>query len=253
MRNINLGSYLEQHLMSIGEYTEEFMNNFSDLDFELLTLDQKNELLQNTIRYSMAILTSFTKFIDLDTIIFKDLQVLNVSKRSEEDLKVWRSLSNRFSYLYQTKSTEFKTEFADFLSLDISEYNCDKSLASWRRISELRKNNAPRFILLIQLVKGLFSIPYSNGPIERAFSQLKIIKSKRRILLSDTNLSSLMILKNQLKRSSYQNSESLLNFKTLKRVKQNIDDNLEKKKQSIKVNLENSKIDVKKFILNKNA
>ena len=62
----------------------------------------------------MAILTSFTKFIDLDTIIFKDLQVLNIPKRNEKDLEVWRSLSNRFSYLYQTKSTEFKRELANF-------------------------------------------------------------------------------------------------------------------------------------------
>ena len=115
-------------------------------------------------------------------------------------------------------------------------------------------NGKPRFDNLMLLVRGLFSIPYSNAPIERAFSQLKLIKNKKRLKLSSENLSSLMIVKDTLKRKNYQNSDEFLTAAVLKNVKINVEVSLEKKNTLVKVSLgkkKNSLKNLENFVLEK--
>ena len=77
-----------------------------------------------------------------------------------------------------------------------------------------------RFLRIIQLIQGLLSIPYSNVPIERAFNDMKLIKTNRRLKLKKKS-------KNLTKTTKIENFDLLLYKEALKRVKEEFDNNSE--------------------------
>ena len=157
-------------------------------------------------------------------------------------MKIWQTLANRFGYLYDNDNDSLKKEFADFLTLDLTQSYKDPCLLQWKKIKQMQKGDQPRFICLMRLVEGLLSISYSNAPIERAFSQLKLIKNNRRLKLKEENLYSFMILKNITKKMKIKEYDTFLNSKMLKMVKQNIEDNNHRKnelKKEKKLSLKN--------------
>ena len=52
--------------------------------------------------------------------------------------------------------------------------------------------NAKDWVNILGLVELLFSLPMSNGHVERVFSQLKVIKTDRRTCLGENRLDSLL-------------------------------------------------------------
>lgn len=55
--------------------------------------------------------------------------------------------------------------------------------------------DSPKWNNILSLVELLFTIPLSNGHLERCFSQLKITKSDRRICLKEDRLDSLLCIR----------------------------------------------------------
>ena len=230
MKILNSKDWKEKYLMNLQEYEKEFTQVFSQqLDLEKLDQETKESFLKSTQDYYSTILKTFKDYIDLDTTIFKELTILNVSHKQKEDILVWRSLGNRFSYLYENKHDEFKKELSDFLNLDLIEMKELNSILQWKKIKEMKKGQQPRFFILIQFVEGLLTVPYSNAPIERAFSQLKLIKNNKRLNLKNQNLASFIILKNLTKKVKAQDLDSLLSTYQFKKVKNSIDLEMEKK------------------------
>ena len=86
----------------------------------------------------------------------------------------------------------------------------------------MKKENSPRFHYLLLLIRGLLYIPYSNVPIERSFSQLKLIKNNKRLRLKTINLSSFMILKNLTKTTKVKDFDRIIKPAYLKQVKMTI-------------------------------
>ena len=70
--------------------------------------------------------------------------------------------------------------------------------------------------------------------LERAFSQLKLIKNQKRLLLKDENVSCMMILKNVTRKRKLEEFDSLLNNQIIKKVRQNIDENNQRKAEKKK-------------------
>uniref|UniRef100_A0A1X7V1N3 HAT C-terminal dimerisation domain-containing protein n=1 Tax=Amphimedon queenslandica TaxID=400682 RepID=A0A1X7V1N3_AMPQE len=64
--------------------------------------------------------------------------------------------------------------------------------AVWWRI--FHSPSAGEWCNILILVKILFSLPASNGKLERVFSQVNLIKSEKRTLLSNETLNDLLVL-----------------------------------------------------------
>ena len=86
--------------------------------------------------------------------------------------------------------SEFKAmlEYAvQFISLSTMDYK----LTWWRLFNCPNSSEWKNMLFLARL---LFSLPASNGKLERAFSQVKLIKCSKRSALGQKNLSDLMTL-----------------------------------------------------------
>ena len=91
MKNFEKPSYQEQYFMELEEYSTEFVDNFPTFDFEGLDQEVKVNILNATKKYYLEILIVLKKYIDFDNIIFRELQVLQLSYRSENNISVWKS------------------------------------------------------------------------------------------------------------------------------------------------------------------
>ena len=74
-----------------------------------------------------------------------------------------------------------------FISLSTLDYK-----AVWWRI--FHSPSAGEWCNILILVKILFSLPASNGKLERVFSQVNLIKNEKRTLLSNETLNDLLVL-----------------------------------------------------------
>ena len=64
--------------------------------------------------------------------------------------------------------------------------------AVWRRL--FHSPDASEWVNILSLIELLFSLPVSNGVVERVFSQMNVIKIKRRTLLSNDTLDDLLTI-----------------------------------------------------------
>jgi len=166
----------------------------------------------------------------LDTTIFKELVVLDIFRNHKSNPLVWRSLTNRFSYLYEHQHDAMKKELADYWNLESEQLEGLHSVLQWEKIQEMKRGEQPRFVCLIKLVQGLLSILFSNAPIEKAFSQLGFIKTNKRLKLKKANLGSFLILKNITRKVRVRGFDTLITKyrKQLKQVKLSLDENNQK-------------------------
>jgi len=167
MESVISNQFRSNYAMDDNEYEEDFFNCYPEIKLQGVNSEKKSEFLKNTQNYYLTILKTFFKYVELDTTIFKELEVLQISRRAVEDIQIWRSLSIRFSYLYSNNHTEFKKEFAEYLKLDISKISGKDSLLQWKELKEMKEGDNFKFNSLIKLVRGLQSMSYSNAPIER--------------------------------------------------------------------------------------
>jgi len=172
MQNILSKEFDDLYFMSEKDYGGDFISHFPKIDLSLIEEEQKETSLNNTKCYYKAILLKFNEYIDLDKSIFENLKILNILQKSEDDINIWKLLSNQFAYLYDNNHSEFKRKFSEFLNMDTSGITSTNSLLQWKQISEIKSGGSKKFNLLIKFIQGLLSIPYSNAAIERAFSQL---------------------------------------------------------------------------------
>ena len=120
-------------------------------------------------------------------------------KLLEEDssLSVLSRLVERFKVPLQSASTditliheEFKSvvQYAvQFISLSTLDYR-----AVWWR--NFHSPSSAEWTNVLTLIELLFALPASNGTLERAFSQMNVIKSEKRSLLSNQSLDDLLTL-----------------------------------------------------------
>ena len=78
-----------------------------------------------------------------------------------------------------------------FISLSILDYR-----AVWSRL--FHAPTASEWSNILILAKLLFSLPASNGKLERVFSQINVIKTSKRTLLSNDSLDDLLLLTSDL-------------------------------------------------------
>lgn len=92
-------------------------------------------------------------------------------------------------------------EFRDHVNIDNSWFGSDITEDSflvmnpvdyWGVISKQIIRDKPRFPNLSKFVGFIFSLPFSNVPVERVFSQMRLVKTKQRNSLHNTTLASLL-------------------------------------------------------------
>lgn len=62
----------------------------------------------------------------------------------------------------------------------------------WQVVNMQAFNGQPKFPNLSKFTGYIFSLPFSNVPVERVFSQMKLVKSKQRNSLHNVTLASLL-------------------------------------------------------------
>jgi len=99
--------------------------------------------------------------------------------------------------------TEMMDYAASFISVSALEYRS----VWWRLFNAPSKSDWRSALLLVQL---LFSLPASNGTVERVFSLSNIIKTDRRSLLSVESFDDLLLLNsNEIPLSSFVADEAV--------------------------------------------
>jgi len=68
--------FSDEHMMDEQEYEEDFFNTFPTIDFQILTGSEKIEYLDKTKNYYLTILEMSFQFVQLDSSIIKELEVL---------------------------------------------------------------------------------------------------------------------------------------------------------------------------------
>ena len=102
-------------MMDVEEYGDDFKRFFIELDLTLLDAEIKKE-------FFSCILEEFTQYFDFDSTILKDLRVLDISSIPNSGLKVWQSHSIRLEYLFHNLHDLLQKKFADFLTLDFTQF-----------------------------------------------------------------------------------------------------------------------------------
>lgn len=96
----------------------------------------------------------------------------------------------------QADCSKIKEEFQSllqyavhFISLSTLDYR-----AVWWRLFNAPSSSEWSNVLILILVELLFSLPASNGKLERVFSQLNVIKTNKRTSLTNESLDDLLLL-----------------------------------------------------------
>ena len=194
MKVIREGIFEAEYMVADDDYEEEFLREFN-FDLDKLDLKDRVTLLETTIRYYLLVLQSLTRILSLKIWTSLDLRSNNFKR-----LASWKFIINKlrnvvgiFNYV------DLKGELLQFMALgeddiaDLKKHSSKHSILGWKFVKE-NLNEANRFKNLLHFVQALFSIPYANGDIERSFNQLKLVKTKKRELLSERNFSSLIIV-----------------------------------------------------------
>ena len=218
----------DEHSISDHEYEEEFLEEFN-FDLEILSQESKEELLNNTRKYYLTALEKFDNYICYNTIIFKYLQVLDFNNAFCRNKGYWKSILSKFKHVVgMFNFVSMKSELSQLFNLTDTELNeikaksKDNSILGWKVIKD-NYNTGDRFKNLLNLVKALYSLPYGNADVERSFNQLKMIKHEKRLLLSNANLNSLMVLNNMTKKRKIGDFNGILKPDVLKRVRLDLD------------------------------
>jgi len=141
---------------------------------------------------------------------FSDLVLNNISTLDPvaSSTKKWIELVNRFpNIISETNLPDFHVELAtwsqdkdlkerrnEFLIKRTDENNMEVKvfdIVTFYRLDNLYR----KYPLIFKLSRAILALPHSNAPIERAFSQLKIIKDDKRNSLSNETLQALLISK----------------------------------------------------------
>ena len=121
------------------------------------------------------------------------------TQKSEDPLDAIDRLVDRFKFPLEGVSesaeiSEIRGEFetmvsyaTQFISLSTMEYH-----SVWWRL--FHAPNCSEWSNILCLASLLFSLPVSNGKIERAFSQVNLLKSSKRTSLGNETLSDLLVL-----------------------------------------------------------
>ena len=131
-----------------------------------------------------------------------------------DDLKAVDRLVSQFSIPLQAAGTlieEVHSEFQNvleyatqYISLSVLPYRA----TWWRIFSAPCASDWANFLILIEL---LFSLPSSNGKVERVFSQVNVIKIGRRTQLSNDRLNDLtMVASNNVPLQDFRPDDAII-------------------------------------------
>ena len=127
-----------------------------------------------------------------------DVDLGNDCVDSHSELEAIDRLVECFEFPLQSAGADtdlIKPEFESLLSYAghfIQLSTVDYQSVWWRIFHSPSCNEWTNLLILIQL---LFALPASNGKIERVFSQLNVIKTKKRTALSNDTMNDLLVIK----------------------------------------------------------
>ena len=117
--------------------------------------------------------------------------------KEEDSMEAISGLVERFTHPLQGASANTDKIVGEFVALlqyaieFISISTLDYRGLRWRLFHAPTDSEWPNVLILAKL---LFSLPASNGTLERVFSQLNVIKTSKRTLLSNDSLDDLLLL-----------------------------------------------------------
>ena len=111
--------------------------------------------------------------------------------------EVLRHLSTRFSAHLEKAKVDYSAleeewdDLIDYAKYCLNLVQDEYQVIRWKMFNGV---DAKKWSDLLTLVELLFCLPISNGRVERAFSQLKLIKTERRTCLGEGRLDSLVCI-----------------------------------------------------------
>jgi hypothetical protein len=221
---INKEAELVKYLMSPEELLDHFLTVFES-HIELKSLSKVNALkvCKHFQEFILAAMKKFKETLPFDDPVLMHISALDPNLSSNED---WVSLAKRFPNIipsgtfekffdeasnWMTDIEKLKKMRADHVKLvKIKQAESDEPIQVNRfdAVSFFMNDNLKeKYPQITKLARAVLTLPHSGANVEKAFSQLKLIKDEKRNRLGNDTLQSLMMAK--INRYDLENSEIL--------------------------------------------
>jgi len=166
------------------------------VDLDLLTEIERLQICTTIQDFIKACLINLMILLSIDDDIISKISALDpYCGTHQKDLS---ELAKRFDniilpkeyhlFVKETKSWAFDTKLKDMRKDHTTEFKDFDAITFYKE-----KWMNEKYSLITRLARALLSLPHSSASIERAFSQMKLIKNERRTKLSNECLESLLI------------------------------------------------------------
>lgn len=203
---------VKAQLFTNSEFETNFLKKYDSVKnlISLMTLDQKNQIITSTIKFIYISLKKMKKKLPYNN------EVINLSQiiYFEDDFKAekWLKLKDLFPNILKTP------KMRDELVREIEkmEYNYKKLKTKYfnptHDISfiEVWNHLKPTYPNMCELARALIVLPYSSVSVERIFSSLKDIKTKKRSRLTTENLESCLLGYQHFRTEALQITEKMI-------------------------------------------
>ncbi|CAD6230789.1 GSCOCG00012201001-RA-CDS, partial [Cotesia congregata] len=194
IKNIYLGIQADKSLKEIKENSN--IPDSSIVDF-----------LRTCRAFYIELVTDIVVRFDFSDPIFDIIKIVNPKVAQKFEVKSLNDVFVRFPILCNNvDQQQADVEWRDHALLNYDELNLDASKPPdeyWTDVFNLKnKSNVCLFPNLKIVITALLSLPFSNASVERAFSNLKKIKTDNRNKLNTETVSAIMITKNGLLKNS---------------------------------------------------
>lgn len=188
------------YMVSSSQFERDFPQRFGDqIAIRDLISAQKKTFFQHTFNYFKRAALAIQDYITLQDL--KIFNLLSFKNRKSNDIEQWMAAYKRFQYIMGTSTQEdFYLEVIDFMSMEFKVSDQDSNTDLWKKAKDIKLNDKLRFPLLSRLIETLLVLPFSSAEIERTFSSLNLVKTPARNRLADDTLTSLLTVKQSLKR-----------------------------------------------------
>lgn len=201
--DIHRENQLSDAAIFVGHATHTFLENHE------ISSQERSDFFSNVRKFYEMGTKELYRLLPLQDVVLKNIDILDATKKGSGDWEKVASLAARFPNVIP--SGEFDKLNEEFLAYTMWEppsslglANSDAPDAYWQKVSSHENNGTPCFPTLCKLAKAMLILPHSNAAVERAFSNLKLIKTAHRSSLESPMLNALMHISARKKTDQFQ-------------------------------------------------
>lgn len=158
---------------------------------------EKTEFFNSVRKFYETGTKELYRLLPLQDPVLRNIDIFDPARKQSGEWEKVANLAKTFpNVILDEEHDALNEEFFAYTLWDLSSAS-DLQLSDpvdifWYKVSTYEENEKPRFPTLCKLAKAMLILPHSNASVERAFSQLRLIKTAHRSSLQAPMLNALM-------------------------------------------------------------